>query len=210
MTGRKWRLRTAASTGLLFIPDDLRCGLWIMILTGANSQVVYQSARAAPSTVRRSCQQRHLCCSPQYWLVSCHPRHLWSEWEVGEGNENLVYPSPWDFKRSFTCCKILRHGVLRPIKRKVCCGFSSPLKIHCLGRALTRSLWVQWQLHLTSVTDWKWTIQYKIHSCIKWLDHLERMDRSRLPRLAFQYQPRGRRDMGTPRWRWRDQEHLEL
>jgi hypothetical protein len=29
---------------------------------------------------------------------------------VGEGNEDLVYPSPWDFKRSLTCRKILRHG----------------------------------------------------------------------------------------------------
>jgi hypothetical protein len=26
---------------------------------------------------------------------------------MGEGNENLVYPSLWDFKISFTCCKIL-------------------------------------------------------------------------------------------------------
>jgi hypothetical protein len=44
----------------------------------------------------------------------------------------------------------------------------------------------------------------------KWLDRLERMDRSRLPRLAFQYQPWGRRDMGRPRGKWRDQERLEL
>jgi hypothetical protein len=29
---------------------------------------------------------------------------------MGKGNENLVYPSPWDFKRFFTCRKILRHG----------------------------------------------------------------------------------------------------
>jgi hypothetical protein len=29
---------------------------------------------------------------------------------MGEGNGNLVYPSPWDFKRSLTCRKILRHG----------------------------------------------------------------------------------------------------
>jgi hypothetical protein len=29
---------------------------------------------------------------------------------VGEGNENLVYLSPWDLKRSFTLRKILRHG----------------------------------------------------------------------------------------------------
>jgi hypothetical protein len=44
----------------------------------------------------------------------------------------------------------------------------------------------------------------------RWVDHLERMDRSRLPRLAFQYQPRGCRDRGRPRARWKDQEHLEL
>jgi phage terminase large subunit len=34
--------------------------------------------------------------------------------------------------------------------------------------------------------------------------------RSRLPRLALQYQLWGRRDVGRPRRRWRDQEHLEL
>jgi hypothetical protein len=44
----------------------------------------------------------------------------------------------------------------------------------------------------------------------RWVDHLERMDRSRLPRLAFQYQSRGWRDRGRPRARWKDQEHLEL
>jgi hypothetical protein len=29
---------------------------------------------------------------------------------MGEGNENLVYPSPWDFKTSLACRKVLRHG----------------------------------------------------------------------------------------------------
>jgi hypothetical protein len=29
---------------------------------------------------------------------------------MGEGNENLVYPSLWDFKRTLTCRKILRRG----------------------------------------------------------------------------------------------------
>jgi hypothetical protein len=38
---------------------------------------------------------------------------------MGEGNENLVYASPWDFKRFLTCHKILRHGSS---------GFSSHLK----------------------------------------------------------------------------------
>jgi hypothetical protein len=30
--------------------------------------------------------------------------------KMGEGNEKLVYPSPWDFKRSSTYRKVLRHG----------------------------------------------------------------------------------------------------
>jgi hypothetical protein len=29
---------------------------------------------------------------------------------MGEENENLVFSSPWDFKSSFTCRKIFRHG----------------------------------------------------------------------------------------------------
>jgi hypothetical protein len=32
---------------------------------------------------------------------------------MGEGNENLVYSSPWDFKRSLTCLNILWHGTSR-------------------------------------------------------------------------------------------------
>jgi hypothetical protein len=44
----------------------------------------------------------------------------------------------------------------------------------------------------------------------KWLDNVERMNRSRLPKLAFQYEPRRRWDVGRPRRRWRDQEHFEL
>jgi hypothetical protein len=30
---------------------------------------------------------------------------------MGDENENLVCPSPWDFMRSSACCKILRHGI---------------------------------------------------------------------------------------------------
>jgi hypothetical protein len=49
---------------------------------------------------------------------------------MGEGNENLVYPFSWDFKRLLMCRKILRHGTSGFIfvRRKVCCGFLSPLK----------------------------------------------------------------------------------
>jgi hypothetical protein len=41
-----------------------------------------------------------------------------------------------------------------------------------------------------------------------WKYHLQHMDRNRLPKLAFCYQPRGRRDLGRPKRRWKDQEHL--
>jgi hypothetical protein len=67
-------------------PDDLRWGM--IILTEASSQLVYQSQQYCPAVL---------------------PSETSLE-RVGEGNENLVYPSPWDFKRSFTCRKILRHA----------------------------------------------------------------------------------------------------
>ena len=36
-----------------------------------------------------------------------------------------------------------------------------------------------------------------------WINHLERMDNTRLPKHALNYKPRGRRDRGRPRKRWR-------
>jgi len=41
----------------------------------------------------------------------------------------------------------------------------------------------------------------------KWLQHVQRMDTNRLPKQ--QYKPKGRRNLGRPRKRWRDQLHLE-
>jgi hypothetical protein len=35
---------------------------------------------------------------------------LWRSMRWVRGNKNFVYSSLWDFKSSFTCCKILRHG----------------------------------------------------------------------------------------------------
>ena len=43
----------------------------------------------------------------------------------------------------------------------------------------------------------------------KWLQHAQRMDIIRLPKQALQYKPKGRRNIGRPRKRWRDQLHLE-
>ena len=35
-----------------------------------------------------------------------------------------------------------------------------------------------------------------------WINHLERMDNTRLPKHALNYKPRGRKDRGRPRKRW--------
>jgi len=43
----------------------------------------------------------------------------------------------------------------------------------------------------------------------KWLQHVQRMDTNRIPKQVLQYQPKGRRNIGRPRKRWRDQIHLE-
>jgi len=43
----------------------------------------------------------------------------------------------------------------------------------------------------------------------KWLQHVQRMDRNRLPRQALKYRPEGRRNIGRPKKRWRDQLPLE-
>jgi hypothetical protein len=138
MMRRDWRLRTVASTGLLFIPgwfamwtmdDDIDWGQLPTCLPERSGSPQYcpvvlsaeTSLFAAPCTGWFSVK-RDISGSHQYCLVSCHMRHHWSEWEVGKGNENLVYPSPWDFKSSFTCHKILWHGTP---------GFSSHLKGRC-------------------------------------------------------------------------------
>jgi hypothetical protein len=43
----------------------------------------------------------------------------------------------------------------------------------------------------------------------KWLQHVQRMDTNRIPKQAQQYKTKGRRNIGRPRERWRDQLHLE-
>jgi len=42
----------------------------------------------------------------------------------------------------------------------------------------------------------------------KWL-HVQRMDTNAIPKQALQYKPKGRRDIGRPRKRWRDHFHFE-
>jgi hypothetical protein len=43
----------------------------------------------------------------------------------------------------------------------------------------------------------------------KWLQHPQRMDANRMPRQALRYWPEGRRNVGRPKKRWRDQLHFE-
>jgi len=43
----------------------------------------------------------------------------------------------------------------------------------------------------------------------KWLQHIQRMDTNRIPKQALQYKPKGRRNIGRPRKRWRDQFHFD-
>jgi hypothetical protein len=43
----------------------------------------------------------------------------------------------------------------------------------------------------------------------KWLQHAQRMNTNRVTKRALQYKPKGRRNRGRPRKRWRDQLHLE-
>jgi hypothetical protein len=43
----------------------------------------------------------------------------------------------------------------------------------------------------------------------KWLQHVQRMDTNRIPKQALRYGPEGRRNVGWPKKRWRDQLHFE-
>ena len=42
-----------------------------------------------------------------------------------------------------------------------------------------------------------------------WLQHVQRMDTNRLQKQELQYKRKGRRKVGRPRNRWRDQLYLE-
>jgi hypothetical protein len=43
----------------------------------------------------------------------------------------------------------------------------------------------------------------------KWLQHIQRMDTNRIPKQALQYRPKGRRNIGRPRKRWKDRFNFE-
>ena len=43
----------------------------------------------------------------------------------------------------------------------------------------------------------------------KWLQHVQRMDTNRIPKQTLQYKPKGLRNIGRLKKRWRDQFHFE-
>ena len=52
------------------------------------------------------------------------------------------------------------------------------------------------ELEISGIQDVR--LKYKQN----WINHLERMDNTRLPKHSLYYKPRGRRDRGRPRKRW--------
>ena len=43
----------------------------------------------------------------------------------------------------------------------------------------------------------------------KWLQHIHNMDTNRIPKQALRYRPKGPRNIGRPKKRWKDQLHFE-
>ena len=59
-----------------------------------------------------------------------------------------------------------------------------------------RSEVIRKELEISGIQDVR--LKYKQ----TWINHLERMDNTRLPKHALNYKPRGRRDRGRPKKRW--------
>ena len=59
-----------------------------------------------------------------------------------------------------------------------------------------RSEDIRQELEISGIQDVR--LKYKQN----WINHLERMDNTRLPKYALTYKPRGRRDRERPRKRW--------
>jgi hypothetical protein len=95
MIGWDWRLRTAASNQPIAHPR--LTAMWNIVWW-------YRLGLTPNSSTRVLWQPPVLCGGPVSRDISGASRRM------DEGNGNLVYPSPRDFKGSLTCRKILRHG----------------------------------------------------------------------------------------------------
>ena len=77
-------------------------------------------------------------------------------------------------------------------------SFRNAFSKKCYGTGLDkmRSEVIRKELEICGIQDVR--LKYKQN----WINHLERMDNTRLPKHALNYKPRGRRDRGRPRKRW--------
>jgi hypothetical protein len=139
-------LRIALVVFILLIPVPI-----IYKLKKNRNWKVWQLDSVSP-TVRRSCQQKHLCCSHQYCLVCCHQRHLWqtpvlsgfllSETSLereggGRRKWEFTLSVPVELQELFTCRKILRYGTFGFIshpKGRCAADFYRPQKSDALAR----------------------------------------------------------------------------
>ena len=72
-------------------------------------------------------------------------------------------------------------------------------------RSLVLSILSRWLIQFClyfSLTSGIQHVRLKYVYKQNWINHLERMDNTRLPKYALNYKPRGRRDRGRPRKRW--------
>jgi len=86
-------------------------------------------------------------------------------------------------QRDMTCLEATEMRVLRSVK-----GYTGLDKI--------RSEVIRKELEISGIQDVR--LKYKQ----SWINHLERMNNTGLPKHALNYKPRGRRDRGRPRKRW--------
>ena len=59
--------------------------------------------------------------------------------------------------------------------------------------------YIRHELRITGILDKK--IEYRLN----WLSHLQRMPQNRIPLKSYHYKPQGRRTIGRPKKRWREQ-----
>jgi hypothetical protein len=77
------------------------------------------------------------------------------------------------------------------------CWLSQIIIIELLVLLLLRNEGIREELQIIDINSR--IKDYKIN----WLQHLERMEQNRIPKLLLNYKPRGRRDQGRPCRRWR-------
>jgi hypothetical protein len=135
MMGWDWRLRTAACTGLLFIPARVIV-MWTMVwwyrlgvTPNMSTRALWQPPVVSGGPVSRDISGGSRRMGEWMRIYSIRPH--------GTSRELQHAVKPYD----------IRPPALLPIRRKVCWGLLSPLKIHRLGRVRTREISVQWQAH---------------------------------------------------------------